>query len=253
MFPVGCFDLHWNSYLNRNTQSKNDWMNVEMCTRWFIISDREISPPADSKGCRLRLLRILPPSPLTCCYMSPKWRTYEDIWNISALWVGFMARFLRICFHTTVSPCAFTHTGADRMETQRSKAELGQWSHGGGQVLAEVVVCAVGLSDYPLWRWLRNLLPCWRWWPTTVEWNWTNCALWRIIQRKEKKIYDGLITFAEKMSLFLKCFHSFHVFWVCAFLVLNQALPGCKNVEMIQCTNLYLGRYHNIKIIANIS
>lgn len=32
----------------------------------------------------------------------------------------------------------------------RRSSELGQWSDGGGQALAEVVVCAVGLSFYPL-------------------------------------------------------------------------------------------------------
>lgn len=75
---------------------------------------------------------------------------------LSTLWVGFMCRFLADFFffflHTSVSLCAFTHTGTGRMEKQRSKAELGQWSHGGDQALAEVVLCAVGLSYYPLWR-----------------------------------------------------------------------------------------------------
>lgn len=66
---------------------------------------------------------------------------------------GLCLVFLRILTHAwSVSPCAFTHTGTGRVETQRSEAELGQWSHGGGQAPAEVVVCAVGLSYYPLWR-----------------------------------------------------------------------------------------------------
>lgn len=80
-----------------------------------------------------------------------KYGTYP-FHTLGGVYVSFSCGFFFFFLHTSVSLCAFTHTGTGRMETQRSKAELGQWSHGGDQALAEVVLCAVGLSYYPLWR-----------------------------------------------------------------------------------------------------
>lgn len=59
---------------------------------------------------------------------------------LGRLVLSFSCGFLR----TPLSSCAFTHTGTGRMETQRSEAEVGQWSRRGDQPLAEVVFCAVG-------------------------------------------------------------------------------------------------------------
>lgn len=70
-----------------------------------------------------------------------------DIWGRRVrahLWVGWFSRFPADFYARPVSSCAFTHTGTGRMETQRSEAEVGQWSRRGGQPLAEVVFCAVG-------------------------------------------------------------------------------------------------------------
>ena len=116
---------------------------------------------------------------------------------LSTLWVGFISRFPTDILRTSISPCAFTHSGTGRMETQRSKAEVGQRSHGGGQVLAEVVLCAVPLSYYP--RGDDCAIYCLagagdrRRWKETVR-----------FELIEKNIYDGLITSAETISLLMK-------------------------------------------------
>lgn len=130
-------------------------------------------PPADSKGCRLRLLE-------SWSYLLPCVTFTDDIWGnighvLSTLWVGFTSRFLAdffFFFYTRLCRRALLRTPA-QAERRRGAAELNSDNGAteGGQVLAEVVVCAVGLSYYPLWRWLRNLLPCWRWRPTALERN----------------------------------------------------------------------------------
>lgn len=60
-------------------------------------------------------------------------------WGLSRFLADFYTRLFRRALLRTPTQAS-----------RRRSSELGQWSHGGGQSLAEVVVCAVGLSFYPL-------------------------------------------------------------------------------------------------------
>lgn len=83
-----------------------------MCTRWFIISDREIRPPADSRVSSAPSQDIAAES---WSYLLPYVTLTEDIWGnmghvLSTLWVGFFCLvFLRIFPHVCFAVRFYAH------------------------------------------------------------------------------------------------------------------------------------------------